>query len=313
MANIKINIKNLTIYLPKKIINNITLDKRFGLKKNTLFNLTGIQKRRVSSNYETTESMAIKATQNLVKKYRGKLNITHIITVTNTPNVFFPSISHFILSKIQKYLKSKPFSIPLNCGCSGYVDALILANKLISENKKSKILIVTSDTYSKFISPLDKSILPLFGDGASASIIQYDKNGWCVEKEFSESIPDTEENLILKEINGKKNISMKGPELINFAIKDIIPVLSNMIKNEKKITLFSHQASKIVLNIIKSQSLKINKDVEIPIYYKNIGNLVSTSIPVLINKNIKLFNKSKKILIFGFGVGLTHSYIKLKK
>ena len=103
MENIKINIKNLTIYLPKKIINNITLDKRFGLKKNTLFNLTGIQKRRVSSNYETTESMAIKATQNLVKKYRGKLNITHIITVTNTPSVFFPSISHFILSKIQKF------------------------------------------------------------------------------------------------------------------------------------------------------------------------------------------------------------------
>ena len=124
MANIKINIKNLKIYLPKKIINNITLDKRFGLKKNTLFNLTGIQKRRVSSNYETTESMAIKATLKLIKKYKGKLNITHIITITNTPNVFFPSIGHFILSKIQKYLKSKPFIIPLNCGCSGYVDAL---------------------------------------------------------------------------------------------------------------------------------------------------------------------------------------------
>ena len=188
-----------------------------------------------------------------------------------------------------------------------------MAKSLIISGQAQNILVITSDTYSKFISPLDKSILPLFGDGASASIIQYDKNGWRVEKEFSESIPNTEENLILNEINGKKNISMKGPELINFAIKDIIPVLSNMIKNEKKITLFSHQASKIVLNIIKSQSLKINKDVEIPIYYKNIGNLVSTSIPVLINKNVKLFNKSKKILIFGFGVGLTHSYIKLKK
>ncbi len=313
MENIKINIKNISIYLPKNIANNSELDKKFNLKKNTLFNLTGIKKRRISSKYETTETIAIKAALNLVKKYKGKLNITHIITVTNTPNIFFPSISHFILSKIQKYLKSKPFSIPLNCGCSGYVDALILANKLISQNKKSKILIVTSDTYSKFISPLDKSILPLFGDGASASIIQYDKNGWFVEKEFSESIPNTEENLIFKEINGKKNISMKGPELINFAIKDVIPVLSKMIKNEKKITLFSHQASKIVLNIIKNHSLKINKNIEIPTYYKNIGNLVSTSIPALINKNVKLFNKSKKILIFGFGVGLTHSYIKLKK
>ena len=95
------------------------------------------------------------------------------------------------MSKIQKYLTNKPFNIPLNCGCSGYVDGLILAHKFIC-TQKSKILIITSDTYSKFISPSDKSILPLFGDGASASIIEYDKNGWSLENEFSESIINTE-------------------------------------------------------------------------------------------------------------------------
>lgn len=313
MGNIKFNIKNLSLYLPKKIVKNSQLDKKFNLKKNTLFNLTGIKERRVCLNNENTESIAIKAALKCIKNYKKKINITHLITVTNTPSVYFPSIGHYVLSAIKKYLVSRPINIPLNCGCSGYVDALMLAHKLICNNKKYKILILTSDTYSKFILPSDKSILPLFGDGASASIIEYDKNGWSLEKEFSESIPNTEDNLIFKDNNGKKIISMKGPELINFAIKDVIPMLLKLIKKEKHLTIFSHQASKIVLNLIKKETLKINKNIEIPFFYENIGNLVSTSIPMLIKKNLKLFKKSKKIIFCGFGVGLTHSYIKLKK
>ncbi len=309
----RINIKNLSIYLPKKNSFNSKLDKKFGLKKNTLSKLTGIKRRKISSIYETSESMAIKVAKKLINKNKKKINITHLITVSNTPKIFFPSLGHYVYSKISQYIKSPPFIIPLNCGCSGYVDALIIANRIILSDKKSRVLIITSDTYSKFIKPLDKSILPLFGDGASASIIEYDKNGWIMEKEFSETIPNTEENLIFAETNGKRFISMKGPELINFAIKDILPKLIEFIKNEKNITLFSHQASKIVLNLLKKEVSNINMNFKFPTYYENIGNLVSTSIPVLIKKNQKLFNNSKKILIFGFGVGLTHSYIRLRK
>jgi len=313
MVNTKINIKKLSLFLPKKTEKNSQLDKKFNLKKNTFFNLTGIKKRRIALNSDTTESMAVKVALKCIKSYKRKINITHLITVSNTPSVYFPSIGNYILSKIQKYLISKPFNIPLNCGCSGFVDALILANEFVCNNKKSRILIVTSDTYSKYISPNDRSILPLFGDGASASVIEYDKNGWSIEKKYSESIPNTEENLIFKENNGEKNILMKGPELINFAIKNVIPMLLKMIKNEKQLTIFSHQASKIVLNLIKKEVLKVNKNIKIPFFYENIGNLVSSSIPFLIKNHFKLFNKSKKMLIFGFGVGLTHSYIRLKK
>ena len=313
MENIKFNIKNLSLYLPKKIVKNSQLDKRFNLKKNTLFYLTGIKNRRVCANHENTESIAIKAALKCIRSYKKKINITHLITVTNTPSVYFPSVGHYVLSKIQKYLLKKPFNIPLNCGCSGYVDALILAHKFICNNKKSKILIVTSDTYSKYILPTDKSVLPLFGDGASASIIEYDKNGWTLENEFSESIPNTEDNLIFKDSNGKKIISMKGPELINFAIRDVVPMLLKLIKKEKNLTIFSHQASKIVLNLMKKEILKFNKNIKMPLSYENTGNLVSSSIPLLLKNHFKLLKKSKKIIISGFGVGLTHSHIKLKK
>ena len=111
----------------------------------------------------------------------------------------------------------------------------------------------------------------------------------------------------------EKSISMKGPELINFAIKDVIPTILKMVNKEKQITIFSHQASKIVLNLIKNEILKVNKKVLIPLFYENTGNLVSSSIPLLIKDNLKLFKKSRKIIISGFGVGLTHSHIKLSK
>lgn len=313
MGNIKINIEDISIYLPKKTVSNSQLDKIFNQKENTFFEKTGIKKRKISSVNETPELMATKAALKLLKKKKTKTSITHIISASNTPSIMFPSIAHYVLSGIYKYLKTNPFCIPLNCGCSGFVDALILSNKIISNNKKSKILIVTSDAYSKHISSDDKSILPVFSDGASATIISHNPKGWSVEKEFSETIPFTQENLIFKEINGKNIITMRGPELINFAINSVLPKISQMIKDEKKIILFSHQASKIVLNLIVKSAFKINKNVEIPLFYRNVGNLVSTSIPVLINKNIKLFRRSKKILIAGFGVGLTHSYIKFKK
>ena len=73
MENIKFNIKNLSLYLPKKIIKNSELDKKFNLKKNTLFNLTGIKKRRVCANHENTESIAIKAALKLIRNYKKKL------------------------------------------------------------------------------------------------------------------------------------------------------------------------------------------------------------------------------------------------
>lgn len=80
----------------------------------------------------------------------------------------------------------------------------------------------------------------------------------------------------------------------------------------QKITIYSHQASKIVLNLTKKR-LKTNfKKVLIPEYYKSVGNLFSSLIPILLKK-MSTIRKSKNILFCGFGVSLTHSYLKLKK
>lgn len=314
MVVIMINFIDIEIYLPSKNEKNSILDKKFKELPNTFYNKTGVNSRKLSSSNDTTETLACNVANKIIKKNKIK-KLTHIISVTNTPSILFPSVAHFIRSNLKKFYSQNIYCFGLNAGCSGYVDALILASKIIHKNKKAKILIVTSDTYTKYIDNKDKSILPLFGDGSTATIIEYKKKGWKIEEEFSDTIPNSERYLAFIKKKNRHIISMKGPELISFCLNFVIPKIIYFLKKNKtkKLTIYCHQASKIVLNLIKNKLKSNFKKVLIPEYYKNIGNLVSSSIPILLKKNIIKFRKSKNILLCGFGVGLTHSYLKLKK
>lgn len=311
---IMINFIDIEIYLPSNNEKNFYLDKKFKQLPNTFFKKTGVNNRILSSPNDTAETLACNVANKIIKKNKIK-KLTHIISVTNTPSILFPSVAHFVRSNLKEFYSQNIHCFGLNAGCSGYVDALILASKIIHKNNKSKILIVTSDTYTKYIDNRDKSILPLFGDGSTATLIEYKKKGWKIEEEFSDTIPNSEKFLIFKKKKNRYIISMNGPELISFCLNFVIPKIAYFLKKNKtkKITIYSHQASKIVLNLIKKR-LKTNfKKVLFPEYYKNIGNLVSSSIPILLKKKMSTFRKSKNILLCGFGVGLTHSYLKLKK
>ena len=224
-----------------------------------------------------------------------------MISVTNTPSIKFPGLSNYVAS----FLKNENVHcINLNSGCTGYVDALILSYEIIKNNNRSKILIITSDTYSKYISKKNKNIRPLFSDGASASIIEYQKNGFKIIKKITKNIATTQNELIFK----KKYIEMNGPALVSFAIKHVIPDIIKLSNNVDKI--YVHQAGKIVTKLIKSNFKNENL---IPTNFEKFGNLVSTSIPVLLKENYSNLMKNKEIIICGFGVGLSMSLVKLKK
>jgi 3-oxoacyl-[acyl-carrier-protein] synthase III len=99
---------------------------------------------------------------------------------------------------------------------------------------------------------------------------------------------------------------MNGPAIVSLALRHVLPEIIRYSKNID--SLFIHQAGKIVINLIKT---KLNKKIFLPTNYEKYGNLVSTSIPVLISENLKELKKSKKILFCGFGVGLSISILKL--
>lgn len=301
-----IEIQSIGIQLGSIKINNKNLENKFKFKKNQIIEKTGIKTRYISSTKETTEILALKA----IKKILNKKDIntfSHIISVTNTPSILFPSLSHFIHSKLNFPLGVN--CIGINSGCSGYVDALYLAYNLIKKNKK--IIIITSDTYSKFINKNDRSTIPLFSDGASATIIKYSKKGLKLSKTYFSTSNKSLYDLYGKFKNNKNiEISMNGPNVLSFAIFDVLPSVKKIINNKQKITFFCHQAGKIVFKEIKNN---LSKKIIIPENFFYYGNLVSTSIPNLIYRNWKYYRSKGFFLFSGFGVGLSQSHLLFKR
>ena len=302
-----IKFKTIKITLGKKKVLNSDLEKEFKLRKKSVIEKTGIYTRYISDKKQTSESIALSCVKKINKK--DLKNISHVISVSNTPSYSFPSIAHFIASKLQiKNLKC----IGLNSGCSGYADAICMSYDIIKSNKNANVLITTSDTYSKFIRKNDKYLKCLFSDGGSASIICYSKKGWKIKKQFSETVSQTQDFLKMENLNKKKQfIEMDGPQIVGFAIQKVIPKLNEFLK-KKNISLLIHQAGKIVVEIIEKTFSK-KENIFMPTNYKNFGNLVSTSIPLIFFQNYKKIISSKKIVICGFGVGLTHTHILLEK
>lgn len=62
-------------------------------------------------------------------------------------------------------------AIDINQGCSGYIYGLALAKSLVEAGTAENVLLITADTYTKFINRRDRSLLTLFGDGAAATLI----------------------------------------------------------------------------------------------------------------------------------------------
>lgn len=292
-----IEISKIHFVLGNKIQHNVQIEKELELKKNSIKKLTGINKRFITSQNQNSETLALDVCKKL--KVNDISKITHIISVTNTPSVRFPGVSNYVSSSLN--IKNV-FCINLNSGCTGFVDAMILAYDIISNDIKSKILIITTDTYSKFINKKNRSIRPLFSDGASASIIEYKKNGLKLLARKNLNISNTQNDLIFE----KNEIYMNGPAVVSMAINHVIPQIKKYSKDID--SLYLHQAGKIVINLLKS---KLDKKIFIPTNYEKYGNLVSTSIPAVITENFKKFKKNENIIICGFGVGLSVSILKL--
>ena len=287
---------------------NEDLEKLMKWEQGKIKKKIGIERRYLSNSEENSETLA-KSSLNKLEANNDLSNVELLISVTNTPNRLFPSLSHYLNSslKFEKNIQC----IGINAGCSGFTDALIIAESFMIKNK-CDVIIVTADTYSKYISPNNHSIRPLFSDGSAATLLGYMEKGFFIDKSMASSEPNTEEFLIGKKDfdTNKEEILMNGPKVLLYALNKVLPNITRILEENKVDVMFAHQAGKIVLDgIIK----KISQEILLPINYDKFGNLVSSSIPFLLKDYFDKLNNFNNILLSGFGVGLSQSHILLKR
>lgn len=296
--------KNIGIALGSRVFNVKKIcEKKFGKKKTLeIIKKTGPIKTFQCSDNEDTLTLSLRAWENFKRKNKiSKINkIKNLIYVTQTNRFSFPGNGYLFSSMTN--LKEETNIYDINSGCTGFLDALKVANKLNGDT-----LIVCSEAYSKNIKNFDRSISTLFSDGAS--VFFFEKKKFLVLKEIS----------IFKKYSfldlscSKNNIKMDGKKVYDFVISQALPKIGNFLKENKLVKkIFFHQASQIVCDYIKNKFEK--NTIKIPNNLLNRGNTVSATIPILIHDftKKKTLKVNDTIMLVGFGVGLSMSAITLK-
>ncbi len=296
--------KNIGIALGSRVFNVKKIcEKKFGKKKTLeIIKKTGPIKTFQCTENEDTLTLSLRAWENFKRKNKiSKINkIKNLIYVTQTNRFSFPGNGYLFSSMTN--LKEETNIYDINSGCTGFLDALKVANKLNGDT-----LIVCSEAYSKNIKNFDRSISTLFSDGAS--VFFFEKKKFLVLKEIS----------IFKKYSfldlscSKNNIKMDGKKVYDFVISQALPKIGNFLKENKLVKkIFFHQASQIVCDYIKNKFEK--NTIKIPNNLLNRGNTVSATIPILIHDftKKKTLKVNDTIMLVGFGVGLSMSAITLK-
>ena len=272
------------------------------------------QKTGISNIHRSAKSaydLALDATSKLSSLSDLKDNIDYIIYVTQSPSYFLPNHASRIQDKLG--ISKEAMCFDINQGCSGFVQALFLMNSLLKSNTNFG-LIICSDTYSHHLSKEDRSTQVLFSDGATATMMQ-GGGSWKI-LDSNHLTDGSGADLLSKSIEPENRLSMDGASVFQWTrrelgkqIKDLIASSDYSLDQVEKFYL--HQASQLVItNVLKSLSVDKSKA---PTTLHITGNLVSSSIPFLLENDFNEFINSKLIVMSGFGVGLSSSSCLLKR
>ena len=318
-------IKAISYYLPEYVLSNEEISAAHPeWDANKISVKTGIFERHIASAHEFASDMAIKAAEQLFEEHEiSKTDIDFLLYCTQSPDYFLPTTACILQDRLG--LQKSTGAMDFNLGCSGYVYGLAIAKGLVSANIAKNVLLITSDTYSKFIHENDKSNKTIFGDGAAATVIS-SNNGLFEICDFSLGTDGSGyENLIVKNggvryknavgtdqfddaggyLRNDDYLYMNGGSIFSFT-NNAVPELVREVLSKNETSLdevnyfLFHQANKYMLDFIRK---KMNIPQEKFIYYlEKVGNTVSSTIPIALKEKC-VDKKHSNILLAGFGVG----------
>jgi 3-oxoacyl-[acyl-carrier-protein] synthase-3 len=314
----------IAVHLPERLETNEMLAERYPRWDLPLIEeKTGIRQRHLAGPRETSSDLAVAAAQRLFDEHQiERSSIDFVLFCTQTPDYPLPTTSCLIQDRLG--LSTRCGAVDFNLGCSGYVYGLALADGLIQSRAARNVLLLTAETYSKYIDEEDRSLRTIFGDGAAATLLtavetqslwgfQFGSDGsggdlLLVGDGGGRHAEDAIKPRHRKRWNSR--LYMDGPSLINFTV-DAVPRLvdeilqANGLHDADIAKYLMHQATWKMLDQLRSRmGVEASR---LPIDLADVGNTVSCTLPILIEgqrKKGELDGKSVNMLV-GFGVGLS--------
>lgn len=320
---------DIAFELPEKVLTNAELAALYpGWSVEKILGKTGIASRHVTSESETATDLAERAARKLFSE-RGidPKSLDFVLLCTQSPDFKLPSSACILQHRLG--IPTSAGALDFDLGCSGFIYGLSLAKGLIFGGMAKRVLLLTAETYTKYINPMDKSVRTIFGDGAAATMVDdaaakaignfvfgtdgagaemlIVKTGGAREKV---DVAAAEENDASGNRRTKNDLFMSGPDIFNFTLeiaqKTIDEVCQKNGVARRDIDLFVfHQANKFMLDTIR-RVCAIPRDKYL-IDLEDVGNTVSSTIPIaLARAQAKgVLQSGMKVMVMGFGVGLS--------
>jgi 3-oxoacyl-[acyl-carrier-protein] synthase-3 len=323
------SIRAISVYLPEKILDNPELVRQFGTwTEDKIFAKTGVSRRHVVEG-ELVSDLAANAGKALFEEHGvHPEEVDFLLLCTECPDHFLPSTACIVQDRLG--LRKNSGALDYNLGCSGYVYGLALTKGLIAGGVARKVLLITADTITRTIHPEDKSTRAIFGDAATATLLEAsDEEGvgkFSLGTDGSgasrlmipagawarPSSPETRAETTNRwgNVRTQENLYMDGPEVLKFTMKvapscfqEILELNEAALSDVKLVVL--HQASRMLLERVRN-ALQIPEE-KFVIHLENYGNTTSSTIPIVLHDMERegRLNKGDKVMIMGFGVGLS--------
>ncbi len=329
----KSRIAAIEYYLPENVLSSADLSAQFPeWPVEKIRQKTGIDNRHISAPGECASDLAAAAAQKLFAS--GAVlpgEIDFLLLCTQSPDYFLPTTACLLQHRLG--LPVGIGALDFNLGCSGFVYGLSLANGLIATGAAKNVLLITAETYSKFLHPADKSVRTLFGDAAAACLVtaipEDDPSGigpfvfgtdgsggeYLIVPTGGMREPRTEASAEVQSdssgnLRSRDSLYMNGGEVFAFTIARVPDAVRSLLAKtglqQTDIDLFVfHQANQYMMETLR-KNLKIEKE-RFFVYLENCGNTVSSTIPVALKAAMEQgrLQPGMRIMLVGFGVGLS--------
>lgn len=312
----------ITVYLPPRVETNEDLAAEFPQwNLDLIYPKTGIAQRHIAEPDQCASDLGVLAAEKLFQDYRiDPGSIDFLLLCTQTPDYPLPTTACLMQERMG--LPNGCGALDFNLGCSGFVYGLAMADGLIRTGSCRRVLLITAETYSRYIDREDRSLRTIFGDGAAATLIeagdapslesfQYGTDGSGADTLLATdggARPAEHAHKPRHRKRWKSRLYMDGPSLMSFTVGKIPELVenickqSNRAKDDIELYLF-HQATRKMLEQLQTR-LALSED-RLPIRLEKYGNTVSSTIPILINElrqEGRIVPGTNSMLV-GFGVG----------
>jgi 3-oxoacyl-[acyl-carrier-protein] synthase-3 len=320
----------IATHLPERVLTNEHLAELYpDWSSDKILDKTGIRERRVAAEYETAGDLAFHAAEKLFAAGdRVREDIDFLILCTQAPDYLLPTTACLLQDRLG--LGRHVGALDVNLGCSGFVYGLALATGLIAAGAARTVLLLTADTYSKFIHEGDKSVRTLFGDGSAATLITasnesvigpfvfgtdgaggkdliVEAGGFRTPRGPDTALAEADSH---GNVRSREHLYMNGANVMSFSLREVPRTFARLLETSGVTQsdvdhVVLHQANKLMLNALqRKMGLPAGK---VPHHYEDIGNTVSSTIPfVLANLRDKgQMAPGRRLVVIGFGVGLS--------